>query len=216
MTTVKVVLVRHGERLDEVKGNNWYHGGYQTSHGRHYDCPLTDVGAQQAHDAAKKLIADGFVEPDMSDVDVIHTSTLLRCVGTAKELAEVLSLPVKACNGLAECAAAIRENGYPLASLDEVATVLGDDVNLVGESAINATTFRDAVVSLCKETASATTQPKTVLVCTHREGIRDLFHELPNVRARYMHYCAQASFEYNLDSDTFTPINSSGVKLYHL
>lgn len=195
----RVYIVRHGERLDEVPDNTWYREQCAKSHGRTYDPPLTDQGKKQAQGAAK------FISTKALEVDVLYTSSLIRCVSTAAIIASDLKLKVVAFDALAECAAAVRERslaGTALASDQELVTLVQEgDATFLHRHASPASRFRQALVELCERHAG-----RTLLICAHREAIRDLLAEQGGT-AR-LGYCAVAGFEYNHTQDTFRLVDA--------
>jgi len=95
-----VVLVRHGERADEVRDGDML--------GRpHWDPPLTPRGTEQARAAGERLRPLHASRP----WDCVYASPCLRTMQTASHIAAVLDLPLCSAPGLAECAAAVQERG---------------------------------------------------------------------------------------------------------
>lgn len=79
-----VAIVRHGERLDQVNPQAWFHSPM----GRQFpfDCPLTRRGREMARQVAEELQKTGLT------FGIVVSSPYLRCVQTAGEMAEVLGL----------------------------------------------------------------------------------------------------------------------------
>lgn len=110
---VRLWIVRHGERIDEVPG--------QKDWGRRnprqwFDPPLTENGKQQARSTAELLKEQLGPEPPIA---AIFTSPLRRCLQTAEQLSEVLGLPIQVVPGIGFCSAALMEHG--LASVPDAA-----------------------------------------------------------------------------------------------
>jgi ribonuclease H / adenosylcobalamin/alpha-ribazole phosphatase len=78
------VLLRHGQTTMSV----------QERYSGRSDVPLTDLGVQQAHAAARRLASAG--------IGVIVTSPLMRAIRTAEEVAAITSAPVVADDGFRE------------------------------------------------------------------------------------------------------------------
>lgn len=89
-----VYVVRHGERIDEVRGNTWvadcgkrYEKGSIELYSRCNDPPLTGEGKVQANEVAVTL-RDQLI----GKVDFIYSSKLIRAVQTGKTNTTPLSL----------------------------------------------------------------------------------------------------------------------------
>jgi len=101
----EVFLVRHGERVDEVRGeehNAWLASLKQGN--EHFDPPLTLKGRAQAAASAHMLRAK---LAEAAPIDVIFSSPLQRCVCTAAPFAEAFGVPIQIVYGLGECCAAL-------------------------------------------------------------------------------------------------------------
>ena len=70
--------MRHGQHLDEVRGNDWPKKGQAPNY---HDPPLTDKGRAQAELAAAEL-AELTGNDDASPLDVVYCSPAQRCVAT--------------------------------------------------------------------------------------------------------------------------------------
>ncbi|KAJ3437844.1 hypothetical protein M0812_17015 [Anaeramoeba flamelloides] len=91
----KIVIVRHGERLDNVdplfyKKNNQKH--------LKLNPPLTQEGILMAEQTGESLVEQLKETP----IKAIYCSPYLRCLQTAKPLSELTGLPIKIENGLLE------------------------------------------------------------------------------------------------------------------
>eukprot|EP00051_Salpingoeca_urceolata_P027949 m.484137 g.484137 ORF g.484137 m.484137 type:complete len:234 (-) comp23227_c0_seq1:30-731(-) len=111
----KLVIVRHGERADEVHGHEW-HG--QRDHTNWHDPPLTTGGHGQARAAAERLVT----RLAEQQFDIVYCSPFTRCVETAVPIAQALAKPIQIVPALGECAIAARQSegripGLPFPSL---------------------------------------------------------------------------------------------------
>merc|ERR1719159_560747 len=100
-------MVRHGERLDEVPGNDWRQQ-CQRCPERWFDPPLTDEGKRQAAYAASQLHS----QVGNMTFDVIQCSPLQRCVSTAAYFSQAFGVPIRLVAGLGECCAAMKGKQY--------------------------------------------------------------------------------------------------------
>lgn len=98
-----VVLVRHGERLDEADRFAWQ----QTrTHETQYDPPLTKTGYKQSSLAAKKVLQQ-LANSGAPPVTTIYSSPTARTLGTAAAMAQEVGVSrVLPAYGLNCCAAA--------------------------------------------------------------------------------------------------------------
>mgnify|MGYP003386077247 CR=1 FL=1 len=113
-----VVIIRHGERMDEVAGlaEQWEAACRQdhshcreTFYSRVNDPPLTEDGKLQAREVANTLKQELLKSPEMPQV--IFSSKLIRSLMTAYEIAKELSLPICVSRGFALTAAAVVKKG---------------------------------------------------------------------------------------------------------
>lgn len=109
-----VVIIRHGERMDEVAelAEQWNtacandHSHCKVSfYSRINDPPLTENGKLQAREVANTLKQELLKLPEMPQV--IFSSKLIRSLMTAYEIAKELSLPICVSKGFALTAAAV-------------------------------------------------------------------------------------------------------------
>lgn len=181
--TSVLCLIRHGQREDEVPGNNWH----ESNRGPWYDPPLTEEGKVQAQEAANLYLER------KNPVTVLYTSPFLRCLMTSAEIAKILEVPVKVVYGLGECAAAGRRGMQALqfTSIDTINEMYPDvDFSLDALGKVEEI-FEDAVARLCLENVG-----QEIVCCAHREGIFDL-SLIGNGPTRRPHYCAIARFAYH-------------------
>jgi len=127
--STEVFLVRHAERVDEIRGDEQVQWLETTAKERRFDPPLTKHGLQQSSEAASKLAAY-FAErgreeakaspiclndseekaqtaPTLKPFDVIFCSPLLRCVQTAAAYSCTFGIPITLVPGLGEACAAL-------------------------------------------------------------------------------------------------------------
>jgi broad specificity phosphatase PhoE len=109
-----VVVVRHGERVDEVKGlNEEWHKKCRQLHGhckhtffcRVSDPPLTKKGKLQARKVAESLSRELLNAPERPQV--VFSSKLIRSLMTAYEIAKELKVPICVSGGFSLTAAAV-------------------------------------------------------------------------------------------------------------
>lgn len=164
----EVFVVRHGERLDEVPGNDWR----QRCPAQWFDPPLTDKGKRQAEYAASQLQ----LQDSSITFDVIYCSPLQRCVSTAAYFSQAFGAPIKLVPGLGECCAAMRGAKYqqmchnllPMHELTKLcpqATFCETDSDVM-----------ERFVGMAGQTCVGRLAKKKgrILVISHREAIRDL------------------------------------------
>ncbi|CAF1558324.1 unnamed protein product [Didymodactylos carnosus] len=195
--TVTLYLVRHGERLDEVRGNTFRENcGEQW-----YNPPLTEVGKTQAYNTAIYLKTILKKLPP-----ILHVSPLSRTVQTAAEIANCLNSSIELVPGLAHCAAAfssgnvlLQQSSF-LSESDIVA--LCPSIKLVEYEWIDTDTFIDCIIRLCLLSGA-----NSEVVCiTHREAMRNLSKSHLCTSGKSIHstpYCCVAKFTYNLETKTF-------------
>ena len=171
----RLIIVRHGERIDEVD-HNWRRRA--TGPTRSYDPPLTTRGVTQARGAGvvvEKLLA---ASPEgLSAPAVLYSSPLTRALQTAMEVSRRTGLPICLAPGLASCAAAIHKRGgashVTLASSAD-AQAYAPDVSIVETPpalAALADSF-PATVDWIAGDGRARSAP--ALCVAHREAIRGL------------------------------------------
>ena len=91
MVRVRVWIVRHGQREDEVEGNDWGRTG--ASKDVWFDPPLTQAGGQHAQQVARRFqrYMHQRQGSSSSPFHVIYSSPLLRALQTASAFAQVTS-----------------------------------------------------------------------------------------------------------------------------
>jgi broad specificity phosphatase PhoE len=197
----EVWIVRHGERYDEVPGNDWY----ETCGESWLDPPLTARGQVQAEDAALALEArlretqtEAAAEPLF---DAIFSSPLQRCISTAAPFSRIFGLPIRPVPGLAECAAALQGKAaskdawatarLPLLCAKQLRELCPDAAFLPEDEVVEPFISRDGVCAAARLTEGR----RRILIVTHREGIRDLT-ALAGTPVRKTPYCCIASFSF--------------------
>eukprot|EP00754_Rhynchopus_humris_P037924 Rhum_TRINITY_DN20627_c0_g1::Rhum_TRINITY_DN20627_c0_g1_i1::g.171586::m.171586 len=185
---VRILFVRHGERLDESDHTQW--AAVRTQENWH-DPPLTETGRQQAREAAhevRKWLADR----NCADKFTFFASPASRTLTTAVEVGTLLGTPpVTVVHGLYACTAAAFERGLHTLKLSCPKALLGDYPlrALHGTSADDYFQAMDQIASLIP------LHQTTAVVVTHREGIRDVIKKAVGRRPRMpMPYCATHLF----------------------
>lgn len=124
MNINNLIVVRHGERADEVS-NEWEmycrkNVPTESFYSRKNDPVLTWDGKVQAREVSKKIIC----EVEGKKIEKIFASKLLRAVQTAYEIALELSVPIVVSKGFALTAAAVAKKGddFEFLSLDVLKT----------------------------------------------------------------------------------------------
>lgn len=141
---VRVVVMRHGERLDHLDPQLWAKS--QAAKRYPHDCPITDKGRRQATEVAQDLhhrLGDAF--------SLVVTSPYMRCVHTAVEVCRYLRLPLCIDAELGEifgemCFGSFKAPGPPRRSAAEVEAFIPADIELIRplESAQGSAFFGDA------------------------------------------------------------------------
>jgi len=171
--------VRHGERVDEVDGEErrrWITSLEQCADGNDgFDPPLTIHGVAQAADAARSLRA---LLPQPKPFDVVFCSPLVRCVQTAEHFAYTFGIPITLVPGLGECCAALHHRSrsakrrWPLLQPLEQLRVLCPRASFtVPDIASLPERFEDGPLTCAGSLAQGR---RRVLLISHRESIRSL------------------------------------------
>jgi len=198
----EVWIVRHGERFDEVPGNNWF----DICGDLWFDPPLTDEGKKQAAAASEIMMTMNDSNGIPISFDTIYSSPLQRCVSTAEPFSARLGAPVRMCAGLGDCCAALRGEHMELNAAEERFTtqqmMKGNIVPMRSKEELQRlcpkATFTelDPVIDkyqTCVERLAV--GKKRILIVTHREGIRDFIKMLKLPRTNTP-YCCTALFKY--------------------
>mmetsp|Transcript_5353 Transcript_5353/g.13597 ORF Transcript_5353/g.13597 Transcript_5353/m.13597 type:complete len:252 (+) Transcript_5353:199-954(+) len=179
----QLLIVRHGERDDEVEGSTWR----RDYRDRWFDPPLTQRGLEHAKEVAGELQRQlAAANPDQPDVgfDYIAVSPLLRAVQTAQAFSKAFKLPMKIVPGLSACAAAVEAEGLARHGSDLVMAKSGlrfrtpqeyrelaPLATWTDDTCDEIMGFEETVLKLCFQ---ACAKGRRVLIVAHREGIRDL------------------------------------------
>jgi len=180
-------MVRHGERLDEVPGNDWFNVCGDLWH----DPPLTELGKFQAKEAGTQLL----LSPHYSEWSVIYSSPLLRTVQTAYEMSKVMNRPIQILYGLGECAAAVRAGQRQFRSIEEL-TKFCPHLKLVDGD--HHSFHREQFIASL--TRIGTSHGTKFLCVTHREGIRELGKK-SGLRLGHVTYCGVAHFSFEVHDE---------------
>ena len=201
-------LIRHGERMDEVRteeSKSWRDG---VSDDRLFDPPLTKLGFRQAQSRAQALqVAIARMVP----LKCIYASPTERTMGTAVQIARLTGLSIVVVPGLCTCAAAVKKGGLVkrragdgsgfelflenyktigvcrFLTKAEMRRKFGQDGVDIRFDYSHVGRFRGCVDKLVQ-----TSKRREVVLCvTHREGIRKLDGRLKGTRVPY---CAVAKY----------------------
>lgn len=186
--TNEVWHVRHGERCDEVRGEERKAWMLSPRHmkGGWFDPFLTCHGHAQASQAGLFLKSLPFNQQPGKSFDIVYTSPLIRAVQTAVCVSQGLgNLPLQVVPGLASCTAALCRIGYEKAAAnlmtdaEIVETFPG--ITVVPRDPLAPTSFSGAVEWLAAK-ASETKDARgddddgdgcsRVLAVGHREGTK--------------------------------------------
>ncbi|CAN0052050.1 unnamed protein product [Ectocarpus sp. 6 AP-2014] len=189
MRTNEVWHVRHGERCDEVRGDERraWEKSPRCKAGGWFDPFLTSYGHVQACRAGEHLKGLPFnrQQKQPGSFDVVFTSPLVRAVQTAVCISQSLgNLPLQVVPGLCSCTAALRHIGYSSAE----ATLLTDEdiieafpgVTIVPRDPLAPTSFGGAASWLaakaCEKKGAGSDGDgecfSRILAVGHREGTR--------------------------------------------
>ena len=196
----EVWIVRHGQRFDEVRGNNWR----AVCGDAWFDPPLTAKGKEQAEGAARQLQAFLTQKGADASFDEVFCSPLQRCVSTAEPFSQLFGVPIRIVHGVGECCAALRGHMRDgdawktspmynaLQSMEQLQALCPDAIFAEPDDVVDQYLGRGGD-TCCGRLAQG---KRRILVVTHREGIRDLT-ELAGNRMRNTPYCASAKFGFS-------------------
>ena len=185
---VRILFVRHGERLDESDRMQW--AAMRTRENWH-DPPLTETGREQAREAAHE-VKKWLTACNCADQFTFFASPASRTLTTAVEVGALLGTPpVTVVHGLYACTAAAFERGLHNLPLSCPKTFLGD----YPLRALHGTSADDYFQALDQIASLTPLDYTTAVVVTHREGIRDVIKKAVGTRPRIpMPYCATHLF----------------------
>ena len=199
-TTVQVVIVRHGERLDEVPD------AAVLNDRPNWDPPLTRNGMKQGAQAGLRLRS-------MLPFDRMYVSPCTRTLQTASHAAAQLghAIVLRPVPGLAECAAAVHDHGLPnfnpggafkarkpkrFLTHEDAPRYCAEGTRFEPTDPHFDESFEDCVARLCTEAAAEGL--RRIVIVSHREGIRDLCN-LAGERGRARTaYCCVACFGFTV------------------
>jgi broad specificity phosphatase PhoE len=202
-----LVVVRHGERIDEVNPQEWtaicrqkYSHSSSQMYYRTNDPPLTTAGISQAQEVAKTLKSQ---LGDEHQLQCIFSSKLIRAIQTAHQIALELSLPIVLSTGFARTAQAVGDDDpFDFLSLEEIqtycpgVTFIDADANEISD---DNTSLLDSIVIPSRKWHQsiefiAEKYPLSILVA-HRESIRNLLG-----RRYSTPYCCYGIFKFHEDN----------------
>lgn len=224
-----LIIVRHGERIDEVDEDLWMeamrsHRALRMGHRKRCrrsevaDPHLTDQGLRQAEHAAEHLLQ--LLAKD-KPVECVYSSRLIRTVQTAYKIAVRFNVPIVLKSSLSESAAAVmRANGaFDFLSIEELAffapgvrLIDGDSVQEADEEDVHdfleeplgpSTPRNDRLSNWERCLHRIAGRHERSVVVAHRETIRDL----APVMRRTVPYCGLACFK-------FVPAETSSLILH--
>ncbi|CAB1104386.1 unnamed protein product [Ectocarpus sp. CCAP 1310/34] len=189
MRTNEVWHVRHGERCDEVRGDERraWENSPRCKAGGWFDPFLTSYGHVQACRAGEHLQGMPFnrQQKQPGSFDVVYTSPLVRAVQTAVCISQSLgNLPLQVVPGLCSCTAALRHIGYSSAEAilltDEDIIEAFPGITIVPRDPLAPTSFGGAaswlVAKACEKKGAGSDGDgecfSRVLAVGHREGTR--------------------------------------------
>lgn len=200
-TSVKIVLIRHGERADKVPRDPWNLRRLP----RPRDPPLTACGHTQARMAASSLVEDGYLRHPPS---VVYCSPMTRCLHTAAPVAASLNVPVHVIYALAKPCKYFRvmrrSRSIPdIPKPDEMIRILSDAHNsarLSSYTSDDGTSFRETVEKLAYDTLNAHQQLSssqlshpTLIIIGHSEAQVE-FARYSGMSIKVAPFCGRATF----------------------
>lgn len=198
-----VVLVRHGERLDEADRFAWQQ---MRTHETQYDPPLTKTGYKQSSLAAKKVLQQ-LANSGAPPVTTIYSSPTARTLGTAAAMAQEVGVSrVLPAYGLNCCAAAKMTGvaskywGPPTEGTMRGVACSWPPLQDAKEVNQRNRSERGFVQSL-QELASAHGEESVIMV-SHREGIWEVLQHFG--RRPHKEYCSTHYLWYDHDSQKLT------------
>eukprot|EP00933_Yihiella_yeosuensis_P062729 TRINITY_DN65707_c0_g1_i1.p1 TRINITY_DN65707_c0_g1~~TRINITY_DN65707_c0_g1_i1.p1 ORF type:complete len:357 (-),score=55.60 TRINITY_DN65707_c0_g1_i1:252-1322(-) len=207
-----VVVIRHGERLDEADRQAWRNIRTMETQ---YDPPLTQNGWTQAELAGRAVSSTIRLQDDFSGISV-YSSPTMRTMATAAAVAKQLRVPtVLPAYGL-NCCAAAKMVGVASSHFDRKPTeemmsgvVLGCWPPLGNVKQIDERQRRGlgTFVESVSELAAQHRPGEAAVMITHREGIWDLLRhigERPSGK-----YCSVHYFTYDHETRALDYWNAS-------
>jgi len=181
----EVFLVRHGERVDEVRGaeHDAWLASIKNGNQQHFDPPLTMNGKAQAVSSARMLRAK---LAGTAPVDVIFSSPLQRCVCTAAPFAEAFGVPIQIVHGLGECCAALSlRNTSSNSRWNRLLTMESLQRLCPGVSFVKVDSTKEAFLERDSTCLGRLAQGRPrIIAVSHRESIRHLASRRAGCSAR--------------------------------
>jgi len=207
-----IVVVRHGERLDEADREAWRRHCKERPHER-LDPPLTENGWRQAAAAGQEVRRALRCAGQEESVPLLLSSPTSRTISTAAAVGAELGVQeIVPDYSLNCCAAGLRYGvGHPLLSRTPAEAMLGPHCKVTctprGNPAkideLNKQRHDDAFVLLVQDLAARQPAGSLLVLVTHREGIWQLKRHLglPLTRASY---CSVDFVRYQPDTRRLT------------
>lgn len=207
----RVVVVRHGARLDEENRQQWHK--IRTPENRH-DPPLTQTGWSQAHDAGRILRMTMLREIEPTKV-FIYSSPTARTLSTAAAVAAELGVSEVTPAYAVNCCAAAQSygvvDGFPkqTPSAETMREIRAACWPPIGDAkTVNRRLSHGSFVETVKEIAAMHADDELVVLVTHREGIWELqnhVHQRPGAKYCSLTYVSYDSTSKKLSSWTPEP-----------
>mmetsp|Transcript_2569 Transcript_2569/g.2540 ORF Transcript_2569/g.2540 Transcript_2569/m.2540 type:complete len:238 (+) Transcript_2569:55-768(+) len=204
MERKKLIIVRHGERIDEINPMEWlnycktnYNERSIEFNSRLDDPHLTNDGLIQAQEVAESILH----ELQGIDIPYIYCSKLIRAVQTAYYIALRLSKPIVVSKGFALTAAAVGNagNSFNFLSIDEIRGFCPDIEIIDGDVEESYLIPSDNWHYPLKHVIN---NHSVSLVVAHRETIRNLARERLKTP-----YCCYGIFDIPVDDENNPQLN---------
>lgn len=202
----KLIVVRHGERLDESDLSSWFAISRKLKEctpRNHYaidnDPPLTDSGLEMAETCSRTV--RGLLDKENINVQKVYASKLKRAYQTAYCIARRLNVPMYVSAGFALTAEAVRkafcsDGQFEFLSVKEIQADCPGVVVIDLDTSLHKShpalhNWLDAIINVISKEEHS-------IIVAHRETIRNLYK-------RYCHtpYCCLGTFNYDTESGEF-------------
>lgn len=214
----RMVVLRHGERADEVDARSWAKEAHLEAAGSakrrvdhvFADPPLTSRGFEQAQRAAETIAQ--LLDSEGVAIDRIYCSRLRRTVQTAGVVARHLNkhhrsgersdaMPVIVSSGLAASSAVVQKllTSFQFISFDVLQEVAGHDVQL-----LDGDSFLPPALHWRPPLEEVAQREHVSLVIAHRESIRFLTESSFSTP-----YCCIADFHFTSNGPTLNQLYSA-------
>lgn len=216
--SVSVVIIRHGERLDEADMDAWRRMWTEENQ---YDPPLTREGWEQAACAGQKLL--GVLQSGATAapaVSAVYSSPTMRTMATAAAVAQELGVAsVSPAYGL-NCCAAAKEEGVASKYFDRrpsegimngVALAYWPPIGDAHQVDLRNSQRRGFVDSV-QELAAMHSAGDVIVLVTHREGLWEILRHVSG-RLEKTGYCCTRYFKYDIEKrevDSCTATEAGG------